>query len=89
MIDFVRYVALEKMQVKMYYFLAFKYRFALQKRNFLPILLCLNSLNYPGCSAHAPYLLSPVACSALPQFSTLSHKWQDLRKNVAGHKCVF
>ena len=29
--------------------------------------------------------LASVVCPALPYFSTLSHKWQDIRKTIMGH----
>jgi hypothetical protein len=49
--------------------------------------LCFCSLRYPACNAHAPYC--HVACPAVQYFSTLSHKWQDLEKNVIeGKMCV-
>ena len=48
--------------------------------------VCICSLRYPACNAHAPYC--HVACPAL-HFSTLSHKRQDFRKRVTEHKmCV-
>jgi hypothetical protein len=34
-------------------------------------------------------ILSSVACSALQNFSTLSHKWYDFRKKLLNTKCVF
>jgi uncharacterized protein (DUF779 family) len=34
-------------------------------------------------------ILSSVACPALQNFSTLSHKWQDIWKTLLNIKCVF
>jgi hypothetical protein len=34
-------------------------------------------------------ILSSVACPGLEMFSTLSHKRNDFRKNVIGHKMCF
>jgi hypothetical protein len=49
--------------------------------------MCVCSLRYPTCNAHAPYCQS-VACPAL-HFPTLSHKRNDFTKNVTKHKmCV-
>ena len=33
-------------------------------------------------------IVSPVACPALPHFSTLSHKTHDLKKVIVHEKCV-
>ena len=42
--------------------------------------MCVCSLRYPVCNAHAPY------CHCLQYFSTLSHKRHDLRKQGIEHK---
>ena len=43
--------------------------------------LCICSLSYPACKAHAPWVMLPsVACPSLKRFSTLSHKRHDLKK---------
>jgi hypothetical protein len=34
-------------------------------------------------------ILSSLACLAVPYFSTLSHKWHDVRKQFLKIKCVF
>ena len=34
-------------------------------------------------------IMSSMACPTLSYFSTLSHKWQDFRKNLLNIKCVF
>ena len=39
--------------------------------------VCICSLRYPTCNAHAPYC--HVACPPLQYFSTLSHKRHDFR----------
>jgi len=51
--------------------------------------MCVCSLRYPACNAHAP-ILSSVACPALQYFPTLSHKRHDFRKEkLLNTKCVF
>jgi len=40
--------------------------------------VCICSLSYPACNAHAPYCR--VTCPTLQYFSTLSHKRHDFRK---------
>ena len=50
--------------------------------------LCVCSLTYPACSAHAPYChLWPARLYNI--FSTLPHKRQDFRKKLSNIKCVF
>ena len=51
--------------------------------------MCVGSLRYPACNAHAPYChLSP--CPALSYFPTLSYKRQDLsKKKLLNIKYVF
>ena len=46
-------------------------------------------LIYPACNAHAPYLLSRVACLSVPYFFTLSHKQNDFREKGIEHKKHF
>ena len=42
--------------------------------------MCVSSLSYPVCKAHAPFYILPyVACSVLPYFCTLFHKWHVFR----------
>ena len=50
--------------------------------------VCVCSLRYPACNAHAPYChLWPALLYNI--FPTLSHKWHDFRKKVTEHKmCV-
>lgn len=57
------------------------------------------SITYSECKSVAlvvqyakcmrPITLSPIACLALPYFSTLPHKRQDFRKDILNIKCVF
>jgi len=44
--------------------------------------VCVCSLSYPGCKAHAPYYTSSVACTGLPHFVTLSRERHDIRKKL-------
>ena len=51
--------------------------------------VCARSLGYRACKGHA---LSSVASTALPYFSTLSHKRHDFqkkKKRLLNIKCVF
>jgi len=49
------------------------------------LLVCVCSLRYPACIAHAPYChLRPVQLHVI--FPTLSHKRHDCWKNVFEHK---
>jgi hypothetical protein len=41
------------------------------------------------CTKIVYFLRRIVACLALQYFSTLFHKWHDLRKNVIEHKMCF
>ena len=50
--------------------------------------VCVCSLRYSACNAHAP--LSPVVSPALQYSSTLPHKRRDFRKKLLLNiKCVF
>ena len=50
--------------------------------------VCICSLRYQVCNAHEPYY--HLACPALHNFSTLSHKTQNFRKQkLSNTKCVF
>jgi hypothetical protein len=40
------------------------------------------ALSYPACKLLAPYYVSPVSFMDRPYFSKLTHKRQDLRKNL-------
>jgi len=55
--------------------------------------VCVCSLRYPACNAHAPFcLLWPAPLCRLFFFSTLSHKRHDFRKKknkLLNTKCVF
>jgi len=50
--------------------------------------MCVCSLRYPTCNAHAPYY--HLSCQALQHFSTLRHERQDLKKKSCFEhkKCV-
>jgi hypothetical protein len=52
--------------------------------------VCICSLGYAACNAHAPYY---IVIRGLPGctifFSTLCHKQHDLKKNISIIKCVF
>jgi hypothetical protein len=49
--------------------------------------VCIWTLSYPACNAHAPYC---HLCPALQYFSTLSHKRYDFRKKkvIVNKMCV-
>ena len=48
------------------------------------------SLGYPACNAHTCIMLSSVACPAVQNFSTLSHKRHDfIFLKMLSTKCVF
>ena len=51
--------------------------------------MCVCSLVYPARKAHAPIILSSVACPTAACFSTLSHQQHDFRKKncSALNKC--
>ena len=51
--------------------------------------MCICSLSYPACNAHASYCLSSVACLTVQYFSRLSHKWHDCQEKVTEQKNVF
>jgi hypothetical protein len=53
--------------------------------------VCVCSLSCPAFIAHAPVILSSVACLAIPYFPPLSHKRPDFRgeKTVVEHKRCF
>ena len=58
-----------------------------KSNNYYIFWVCVYSLRYPACNAHAPYC--HVACPALRYFSTLSHKQHGCQKKVIEHKmCV-
>ena len=50
---------------------------AVEKLEYYIFWVCVCSLSYPACKVHAPYF---VACSVVPYFSTIRHKWKDFRK---------
>ena len=51
--------------------------------------VCVCTLRYSACKGHRLIILSSVTFLAVPYFSTLCHKWPDLRgKNVTAHKSV-
>jgi len=45
-------------------------------------------LSYPVCKAHAPYY-NVMACMARQYFSSLSHKWHELKKKLLNIKYLF
>ena len=59
-----------------------------ERQKLLLLLVCVCSLRYRACNAHAPYCnLWPAP--ALQYFSTLYKKMHDFRKKVTEHKmCV-
>jgi len=51
--------------------------------------VCVCSLSYPACKAHAPYHTVICGLSGCTMFSTLSHKWHGFRKKkFINVKCV-
>ena len=51
--------------------------------------MCVCSLGYLACNAHAPYDMSSLACPAVRYFAPLSHKRHDSLKQVAEHEmCI-
>ena len=51
--------------------------------------VCVFSLSYPACTAHAPIILSSVVCLALPHLSTLSHQRRIFDRNLLSLQFVF
>ena len=50
------------------------------------VYVCVCSLRYPACKAHAQYHISFVACVALSYLSPLSHTRHDFREGEKGTK---
>jgi hypothetical protein len=62
--------------------------FAMENKYYI-FWVCMCSLSFPACKEHAPCILSSLAYTGLPHFSTLSHKWRSFLKKVIEHKiCV-
>jgi hypothetical protein len=51
--------------------------------------VCVSSLSYPACEAHALYYTVICGLSGSTIFSTSSRKQHDFRKNVIEHKMCF
>jgi len=51
--------------------------------------VCVCSLSYPACNAHAPYYIVIRGLSGFTIFPTLSHKRHDFREKCIEHKMCF
>jgi len=58
-----------------------------EEQQILHILICACSLTYQAMHM-LRIILSPVACLAVPYFSTLSHNQNDFQKNILNIKCI-